>query len=92
MDARAGNDRIAERAEHLQFVSRVPMLCECSDPCCRSIVMIGLPDYEEIRSDPHLILTAPGHRPSGAQLEEDAGGYEILREGRNCGDGDRRSA
>lgn len=67
MDARAGNDRLAERAEHLQFVSRVPMLCECSDPGCRTIVMIRLPDYHQIRRDRDNFITAPGHQIEGAE-------------------------
>jgi hypothetical protein len=95
MDARAANDRIAAKAQKLQFLSRVPMLCECSEPGCRTLVMIGLPEYDEIRSEPDLILTAPGHGSGRAELEEDTGSYEIRRESRNCngnGNGDRRSA
>jgi hypothetical protein len=94
MDARAANNRIAAKAQKLQFLSRVPMLCECSEPGCRTLVMIGLPEYSEIRSEPDLILTAPGHGSGRAELEEDTRSYEIRRESRSCGDGDggRRSA
>jgi hypothetical protein len=49
MDARGANDRIASKAEQLRFVSRVPMLCECTEPSCRAIVMIGLSEYHAIR-------------------------------------------
>jgi hypothetical protein len=42
MDARKANDRIAVKAEQLRFVSRVPMLCECSGRQCRTIVMVSL--------------------------------------------------
>jgi hypothetical protein len=82
MDVRAGNDRVAERAEHLQFVSRVPMLCECSAPGCRTIVMISLPDYHEVRDDPDNFLTAPGHTVEGAEgaaLQPDGRDYTIQR-------------
>ena len=58
-EVRASNDRIAERAVRLRFVSRVPMLCECSDPGCRSIVLIGLDRYAELRK--LGFLTAPAH-------------------------------
>ncbi len=61
MDARAANDRIAEKAEQLRFNSRVPMKCECSAPGCRELVMIALDDYRAIRRAPKHILTAPGH-------------------------------
>ena len=65
MDAREANDRIAEKAEQLRFVSRVPMLCECSAPECRTIVMIALDDYREIRRTNGAVLTAPGHDAEG---------------------------
>lgn len=82
MDARAGNDRLAERAKHLQFVSRVPMLCECSDSSCRTIVMISLPDYHEIRREPDRFMTAPGHKLQGADevvLQREGQDYTIQR-------------
>jgi hypothetical protein len=60
VDARRANDRIAEKAERLRFVSRVPMLCECSDPRCRTIVMTGLAEFHAIRRSDGVIL-APGH-------------------------------
>lgn len=65
MDARKANDRIAEKAEWLRFVSRVPMLCECSATECRSIVMIGLGDYRALRRSDGVLL-APGHSAESA--------------------------
>ena len=61
MDARQANDRIAAKAERLRFVSRVPMLCECSDRDCRTVVMVRLEDYYAIRRDSAAFVTAPGH-------------------------------
>jgi hypothetical protein len=93
MDARRANDRIADKAEQLRFVSRVPMLCECSEPACRAIVMIDLGDYHAIRRAEDAVLTAPGHQVDGAELETHTPQYEVLRVGRrDNGDGDRRSA
>ena len=66
MDARKANDRIARKAEQLRFVSRVPMLCECSDPVCRTIVMVSLEDFYEIRLTEDSFITAPGHTAGGA--------------------------
>lgn len=65
-DAYEANQRIARTAESLHFVSRVPMFCECSNPGCRSLVLITLDRYREIRKDPALYLTAPDHRLDGA--------------------------
>ena len=93
MDARAANDRIAEKAERLRFVSRVPMLCECSAPTCRTIVMISVDDYRRIREEPESFLTTPGHHVDGAELHEATEKYAVfvLLEDRT-GNGDCRSA
>jgi hypothetical protein len=88
MDARKANDRIADKAEQLRFVSRVPMLCECSAPGCRTIVMVGLDDYRAIRESGDAYLTAPGHDADQSELHERKPNYEIRRKA----DGDRRSA
>jgi hypothetical protein len=70
MDARKANDRIAEKAERLHFVSRVPMLCECSEESCRAIVMVGLDDFRRIRRDEDALL-APGHAAGRADADDD---------------------
>jgi hypothetical protein len=93
MDARKANDRIADKAEQLRFVSRVPMLCECSRPDCRTVVMVGLDDYREIRRTEDSFITAPGHGADEAELEAQTPGYDIRRSGRSRhDDGSRRSA
>ena len=94
MDARKANDRIALKAEQLRFVSRVPMLCECSTPGCRTIVMIYLGDYYEVRLTEDSFITAPGHRIREAELESHNRGYDVRRAGRSRGDDTdgRRSA
>jgi hypothetical protein len=92
MDARRANERIAEKAERFRFVSRVPMLCECSTPGCRSVFMIGLAEYREIREGDALIV-APGHAAEGAELDRREADYDIHRlRGGGESDGDRRSA
>ena len=72
------------------------MLCECSDPGCRTIVMIRLPDYHEIRRDRDNFITAPGHQIEGAEDALYRGReYTIQRtraEERNDDTADRRFA
>jgi hypothetical protein len=70
---RSSNDRIAERAVRLHFVSRVPLLCECSDRGCESIILIALERYAELR--PRGFLTAPDHAVSGGTPELREDGY-----------------
>lgn len=82
MDARKANDRIALKAEQLRFVSRVPMLCECSTPGCRTIVMIYLGDYYEVRLTEDSFITAPGHGVEEGKLESQNRDYDVRRTGR----------
>lgn len=77
MDARAGNDRIADKAEQLRFVSRVPMLCECSKAACRAIVMISIDEYRRLRENPDDFLTAPDHCLEGTELLTKTSDYAI---------------
>lgn len=76
-EVRTSNDHIAERAVRLHFVSRVPMLCECSDPSCRSILLIGLERYDELRDAG--FFTAPGHTVDDAAPELREDGYRLHR-------------
>jgi hypothetical protein len=93
MEARRANDRIADKAERLRFVSRVPMLCECSADDCRTI-LLDLDDYRKIRWSCGAFFTAPGHDTDGTELEQRLPDYDIRRV-RSChggADGGRRSA
>jgi hypothetical protein len=86
MDARQANDRIAEKAERLRFVSRVPMLCECSDHDCRTVVMVRLEDYYAIRRDSDALLTASGHSTGESHLESETSRYDVRRDDSDRGD------
>jgi len=92
VEARQANDRIAEKAERMRFVSRVPMICECSDSDCRAIVMVRLEDYHAIRSDRDAILTAPGHSVEESHLEAKAAGYDVRHDDSRRDDDELRSA
>ena len=93
LDTRAANNRIAEKAEKLNFVSRVPMLCECGAPECRTIVMVSFEEYRGIRETPDAFLTAPGHQLDGARLHEQTEEYAVwVNRGHREGNGDRRCA
>ena len=92
MDARQANDRIAEKAERLRFVSRVPMLCECSDRDCRAIVMIHLESYHAIRCDEDAFLTARGHASDESHLESQGPEYDVRHDDSRRDDDELRSA
>lgn len=83
MEARGANDRIARKAEQFRFVSRVPMLCECNAPDCRTLVMVSLDEYQAIREKPDSFLTAPGHHVEDTKLEKETPDYTV-RVRRRC--------
>jgi hypothetical protein len=57
--AREANDRLARAATRLRFVSRVPFVCECSNPDCAEFVFLRIEDYYSDRDSP---LLAEEHR------------------------------
>lgn len=59
-DTRDANERIAEAAKRLHFVSRIPFICECSDPSCRAPVLLHEQEYaERRRTGTPIVLAAP---------------------------------
>ena len=87
-EVRSSNDRIAERALRLRFVSRVPMLCECSDERCQAIVLVGLDRYAELRESG--FFTAPDHAVDDAEPAVREGGYWLQRPAGDPARRDRR--
>lgn len=64
-DTRDANERIAEAAKRLHFVSRIPFICECSDPSCRTPVLLHGQEYaERRRSGTPIVL--PAHAVAAA--------------------------
>lgn len=76
--ARSSNEHIADRAVELRFVSRIPLLCECSDASCRQLVLLTVDDYREARRDADY-LTAPGHAVEGAAPDRRAADHVLHR-------------
>lgn len=64
-DTRDANERIAEAAKRLHFVSRIPFICECSDPSCRAPVLLHEQEYAEHRRTGAPIAVA-GHTVAAA--------------------------
>ncbi len=74
---RASNQRIAEQALLLHFVSRVPFICECSDPGCREFVLLPPGDYETARRGGTAYVTLPGHSVAAALSTDRHGDYWV---------------
>jgi hypothetical protein len=59
---REANEQIEQQAETLGLTDgSVPFICECPAEECTSIVQLGLPQYETIRSRGDWFLATPGH-------------------------------
>ena len=76
-EVRSSNDHIAERARRLRFVSRMPMLCECSDPRCRHIFLIDLDGYAALRNTG--FFTVPTHAVEDAEPAYQESDYWVQR-------------
>ena len=63
---RSANDRIAEKGRQLGWSLPGPFLCECSDVRCCARLELTVEAYEELRSQRHRYLIAPGHEVEGA--------------------------
>jgi len=58
---RDANERIKSAAEEYEVGGPIPFICECADPECRSVVLLTMSEYEEIRAQPTHFLNLPGH-------------------------------
>jgi hypothetical protein len=74
--AQQANERIADKAVRLRFVSRLPLHCECSDPNCDELILIEPAAYRAAVED-GCFLTAPGHGVLGGSVREKQPGYWV---------------
>ena len=58
---REANERIELTADEMGLVGPVPFICECAQIRCVEIVRLSIEGYEEVRHDPRLFFTTPGH-------------------------------
>jgi hypothetical protein len=61
---REANEQLEEKTTALlgeDEPAPVPFLCECPRQDCTQVLLVTLPDYERVRSDPRWTLTIPGH-------------------------------
>jgi len=59
---RVANEAIEAAAESMGLLKRVPFICECADEGCTDLVRLTLDEYEDVRVNPRLFVTAPGHQ------------------------------
>ena len=60
--------------------NRMHIVCECADLICVERVVVTVPKYEEIRSDPTLFFIVPGHdKPAYEDVVEQTDAFHVVR-------------
>ncbi|SRR2546425_12485943 len=74
------NERIEDLAEAFDLKSQpLDLVCECGDAKCVERISMAHPEYERVRSDPHLFAVYPGHEVADIEdLVEKRKGYHIV--------------
>lgn len=76
------NERIEHLNRSLAQISDEKMhaICECGDIECAQPVVVPVPRYEEVRSDPTLFIVVPGHELFDVEsIVDQAEGYNVVR-------------
>lgn len=75
------NERIQDVAVAFELGSEpLDLICECGDAGCVARIAVSRPEYDRLRSDPHLFAVAPGHEaPDVEEVVERKSGYDIVR-------------
>ena len=64
------------------------IVCECADSSCAEMLVVPVPEYEDVRADPTLFFVKQGHER--LELEDVAGdrsNYRVVR--KHPGEGER---
>jgi hypothetical protein len=75
---REANEKISAKGEDLNFVGKIPFLCECEEPNCTEVVRLEYAEYERARTNPRYFLLSPGHETRGAQPVETTERFTIV--------------
>jgi hypothetical protein len=67
---RDANEAVRSVQEELGIPEgRMPFICECDDPECKSIIRMTQADYEAMRASARRFVIAPGHTSLGDVVE-----------------------
>lgn len=84
---RAANEAIAAKAAEVDSSEeRIPFLCECPDPACTALVLLGQIEYATGRSIPGVFFACRGHEPDGAKVVAAAQEYCLFEQTGRTGD------
>jgi hypothetical protein len=75
---REANEKISAKGEDLDFVGKIPFLCECEEPRCTEVLRLEPDEYERARSNPRYFVLSPGHETRDAQPVESNDRFTIV--------------
>jgi hypothetical protein len=75
---REANEKISAKGDALDFVGKIPFLCECEEPKCTEVLSLEADEYERARSNPRYFVLSPGHETRGAQPVESNERFTIV--------------
>lgn len=78
---REANEGILEAAREHGMVDFLPVVCECADPMCTTLIQLAYDDYQHVRARGNRFLNAPGHHVAAqgwARVVEHHEGYVVV--------------
>jgi hypothetical protein len=72
------NLRIAELEEGMFADDPLPLICECANTGCTTVLEVDSGTFRTVRENPRLFLVAPGHEPEGETVVGRGAGYFIV--------------
>lgn len=60
-----------------ELTQTMDVVCECGDITCAERIIVTVPTYERVRSDPTLFIVLPGHEQ--LDVEEVVGDHQSYR-------------
>lgn len=78
---RAVNEKIEDLNEAFgTLTDTMTIVCECAEPACAEQIVLGVPTYERVRSDPTLFVLLPAHEmPEVEHVVERHSRYIVVR-------------
>jgi hypothetical protein len=62
-----------------EMTQTMDIVCECSEITCAERIMVTVPAYERVRSDPTLFFVLPGHeQPEMEKVVDDHESYRVV--------------
>jgi hypothetical protein len=84
---RVVNERIEEvNRAFATLTETMDVVCECGAIECTERLLLGVPDYERVRSEPTLFVIVPGHQIEDVEdVVEEGDGWMVVQKSKSPG-------